>query len=242
MVVAIGGLALIAAACGGGDDGGSPQADLSPSTGGVSGGPEPLLEMPVARYAPSLEEMPGRFEVNTPETFGLTAATWSVIGPFDNPQEGEQLAGDWGYVEGWRVLYNPDGQLAGVVEGRYYATIEVHLFETTAGAAEAYARYLDRSINKAGSDRQNTRPLANESSGWELVEGTVGGTDMVAVYHRFIFRRGNLVGMVLTYGGQPFLTINPARDIAVIIDERALGERDAIEPTPIPTVLPGGGS
>jgi hypothetical protein len=48
--------------------------------------------------------------------------------------------------------------------------------------------------------------------------------------------------MVLTYGGQPFLTINPARDIAVIIDERALGERDAIEPTPIPTVLPGGGS
>lgn len=232
---------LLVAGCGGNGGGGS-SAGITPSTGGTSGGPEPQLEIPVSRFAPAQDEIPGNFEVNPLETFGLAAATWSVIGPFDNPQQGEQLAAEWGYVEGWRVLYNPDGLISGVVQGRYYATIEVHLFETVGGASKAYAQYLDRSVSKAGSEKQDTKALGNESSGWALVEGTVGNTDMVAIYHRFIFRRGNMVAMVLTYGGEPFLTIDPARDIAVIIDERALGERDAVEPTPIPTVLPGGGS
>ena len=232
---------LLVAACGDDDDGG-PATGVTPSTGGTSGGPEPQIEVPVSRFAPELEEMPGRFEVNQLETFGLSAATWSVIGPFDNPQQGEQLAAEWGYVEGWRVLYNPDGLISGVVQGGYYATIEVHLFETAAGASEAYAQFVEKSTSRAGSEKQATKDLANESSGWELVEGTVGSTDMVAVYHRFIFRRGNIVAWVQTYGGEPFMTIDPARDIAVIIDERALGERDAVEPTPIPTVLPGGGS
>lgn len=239
IVVAVLGLA---AACGGDGGNGEGGAAFTPSTGGLSGGPEPMLEMPVSRFAPALEEMPGPFSVNVPETFGLSAATWSVIGPFDNPQQGEQLAGEWGYIEGWRVLYDPDGLLSGVVEGRYYATIEVHLFKTADGAKKAYAQYLEKSSGREGSERQSARGLGNESSGWAFVQGTVGTTDMVAVYHRFIFRRGNLVTSVITYGGQPFLTIDPARDIAVIIDERALGERDAAEPTPIPTVLPGGGS
>lgn len=235
-------LALLLFAGCGGDDNGEPPVGTTPSTGGSSGGPEPRLDAPVSRFAPSQEEMPGKFEVNPLETFGLASATWSVTGPFDNAQQGEQLAEQWGYIEGWRVLYSPDGLISGVIEGRYYATIEVHLFETVAGASEAYAQYLDKSVSKAGSEKQDTRALGNESSGWALVEGTVGNTDMVAVFHRFIFRRGNMVAMVITYGGNPFMTIDPARDIAVIIDERALGEREAAEPTPIPTILPGGGN
>jgi hypothetical protein len=41
------------------------------------------------------------------------------------------------------------------------------------------------------------------------------------------------VGVVLTSGAEGFMKAEDARLIAEIMDEKALGERDAPEPTPI---------
>jgi hypothetical protein len=75
-----------------------------------------------------------------------------------------------------------------------------------------------------------------------LTEGLVGTSDVVAVFHRYVFRRGTVVTWVQTYGAEAYMTIDPAREVAVIIDDRILGNTEAAEPTPIPTPnLPGSG-
>ena len=45
---------------------------------------------------------------------------------------------------------------------------------------------------------------------------------------------------VQTYGAEPFMTIDPAREVAVMIDDRILGNTEAIEPTPIPPPIQTG--
>lgn len=229
---------LIGVACGGGGDDDA-NSSHSPSTGGTAGGSEPIVEGPASRFAPFVEDLPGdRFEVFPPETFGISAATFGLTGPFLSAQQGDTSARDWGYVEGYNLQYNPAGLLAGVLDGGYYVTIQVHLFETTAGAHSAFEAYREESTAN-DSDAVSAAALGNESAAFSLVQGTVGNSDTVAVYHRFIFRRGNVVAVVQTYGADPFMTIDSARDIAVMIDDRVLGNTPAVEPTPIPSVLPG---
>jgi hypothetical protein len=149
-----------------------------------------------------------------------------------------ELARQWGYREGYQVALEPDGLLAGVLKGQYYVTQEIHLFDTAAGAEQAYQRFEQRYREAAGSEPAEATPLANQSSAWQLVRGTVADSEMVAVYHRFLFRRGNMVASVQTFGGQPFMRVDTARDIAVLIDERALGKRSSPEPTPAKTITP----
>lgn len=232
-------VALLLAACGGNDD--DANGVRPPSTGGTADGPELISEGPPSRYIPFVEELRGNFDVPPPEVFGIAPATWGLTGPFDTPQEGETMADEWGYVGGHNVQFNPDGLLAGVLQGGYYITVQVHIFDAVDGAEKAFEAYETRSDSLPGSATVSTPALANESAAYEYTEGTVGSTDTVAVYHRFIFRRGNTVVSVLTYGAQPFMTIDPARDVAVMIDNRILGETGALEPTPIPTTLPATG-
>ncbi len=235
---------VLLAACGGGDDdGGSPSGPAS--TGGTDGGPEVTADAPVTKYAPFVEQLTslGAFEVYPPETFGLAAATWSLTGPFVSSTEGEQKATEWGYQEGFNVQYNPQGLLAGVLQGRYYITIQVHLFETKDGAESAFEAYKMTTSSAAGAKELSPKGLGNEWVAYELPQGVVGSSDVVAVYHRFVFRRGNVVATVQTYGAEPFMTIDSAREVAVMVDDRILGNSDAIEPTPIPPpVQTGSGS
>ena len=125
-----------------------------------------------------------------------------------------------------------------MLQGRYYVSMEIHLFETASGAKAAYDSFQDRYGKISGSERATTKGLANQSSGWQMLSGTVATSDLVGAFHRFVFRRGNMLAAVQTYGAQPFMTIDRARDIAVIIDERALGTRPATEPTPSGTTVP----
>ncbi len=236
-------LVLLAGCGGGGDDGGA--STRPASTGGTGGGPEVTADSPVTKYAPFVEELSslGSFEVYPPETFGLAAATWSLTGPFVSATEGEQKAADWGYQEGFNVQYNPQGLLAGVLQGRYYITIQVHLFETKDGAVSAFEAYKTTTTGAAGAKELSPKGLGNEWVASELPQGVVGSSDVVAIYHRFVFRRGNVVATVQTYGAEPFMTIDPAREVAVMIDDRILGNTPAVEPTPIPPpVQPGTGS
>lgn len=202
---------------------------------GADSGPEPVLAGPPSAYAPALEELEGLYEVNRSETYSLSQATFATLagGPFPDTKAAEDFAKEWGYQGGFTVLYQPDGLLAGVLQGRYYITVQVHQFSSTEGAKELFARFSEQGDTTRGSERMKADRVGNESGAWAFVQGTVGNSEMVGIYHRVVFRRGNIVGVVITYGGEPYMTIERALAVARIMDERATGGREAVEPTPI---------
>jgi hypothetical protein len=44
-----------------------------------------------------------------------------------------------------------------------------------------------------------------------------------------------MIVTVVTWGAETYMNIDPARNVAATIDEKLLGTRPAVEPTPIPT-------
>jgi hypothetical protein len=210
-------------------DSGTPGA----STGGTVGGPEILAKAPASRFAPAKTDLPVGYTVDVPDTFTQNISTFASSYLFDSSDQGNQLANQWQVVDGYQVYYNPDGLEAGLLQGRYYISAEIYLFNSVAGATSAYT-YMDGRLT-AGSEVVQTARLANASDAVKRVSGTVGTSNVVKAYYRYIFRRGNVVAIVQVAGSDPQLTVDRARDVAVIIDDRILGKRDNTIPTPIPT-------
>ncbi len=173
--------------------------------------------------------------MNDGETYGLDSGGFITFGPFQTIEEGETFVERHPYVNGYTVLYEPDGLLAGVIEGRYFVTIWVHIFAGTDAPVAAYELFDTQSKARAEAEIVPILPIANQSGASGLVVGTVGNSTTAREYHRVVFRRGNLVAVVQTYGATPLINVNPARYLAGIIDERAVGDRPAEEPTPAPT-------
>jgi hypothetical protein len=172
-------------------------------------------------------------------TFSLSALGFATNGYFPNAQAGETQAEAWGYKDGYQSSFEPDGQLAGLLQGRYYIQVESYLFNTVDGAAQAYAHIDGVTRSQTKSIEQVTNGLANESSAWKTIAGKVGSSELNMVYYRFIFRRGNLVTVVQTNGAEPYMTVDRARDLAVVVDEKARGNLPAPTPTPAKTGTPG---
>jgi hypothetical protein len=210
-------------------------APVPKSTGGTTGGANPTVPGPASKYSPSLKELPGIFTVNVPDTFTQNISTFSSSYLFTSAQQGQDLATQWKIIDGFKASYEPDGLAAGVVKGGYFVDTEVYLFQDTAGAADAYTYLADFFSRGAGAQKEDAKGLGNASAGYSIIQGTVGNTDVAQVFHSFVFRRGNVVAIVRTQGAQPRMTIDRARDVAVIIDDRILGNRAATAPTPIPT-------
>jgi hypothetical protein len=210
-------------------------APVPRSTGGTSGGPNPTVPGPASKYAPSLKDLPGIFNVNVPETFTQNISTFASSYLFTSAQQGQDLSTQWKIIDGFKVSYDPEGLAAGVVKGEYFAVAEVYLFQDNAGASDAYTYIAGVFAKGAGAEPQDAKQLGNSSAGYRIVQGTVGASDVAQVFHSFVFRRGNIVAVVRTQGAEPRMTIDRARDIAVIIDDRILGNREATAPTPIPT-------
>lgn len=198
-------------------------------------GPEPVVQLPASKYIPLITEVPGDNEVNVSDTFAMNISTFTSSYWFINEQEGQDRAKEWQIVDGYQVYYQPVGLSAQVLQGDYYTTIETYLFATAEGATAAYAHLNTKIASLSGTVKENPRSLANESAAYSLIQGTVGASEVVGVYHRFLFRRGNAVVSVQTFGGDPFMSIDQARELAVMIDDKLLGQRPATEPTPIPT-------
>jgi|GEM_PF-3375697 len=218
--------------------------DDSAPARGLAGGPDPKLEGPASRYAPSLEEAPPGYQVITPETYDLNAFQFAAqSGLFTEVATGEQRAEEWRYLSGRRTSLEPIGKGAEVLQGGYWLTVDNYLFEYPEGAEAAFNHLKTVYDGVTGSERVDAAPLGNQSAAWALQKGTVLQSETPAIYHRFVFRRGNLLTIVQTMGATPFMTIEQARDIAIVVDERALGQRDQSTPTPAaaPT-LPVSGS
>lgn len=207
----------------------------SRSTSGTLGGDELVAPRPASKYSVLLGELPEKYQVDVPNTFVQNISTFSSSYWFNSEEQGSKLAAQWRIIDGFNAVFQPEGLAADVAQGEAYITVETYMFQTVDGAKLAWAYYDNRLKNVTNSEAMKTKGLANDSSAYRIVQGTVGPSEVVGVYHRYSFRRGNTIVSVQTWGGQPFMNIDVARELAVIIDNKLLGVRPATEPTPIPT-------
>ncbi len=239
--------ALAAASACGGDGTETPPAGTvpaSPTSAILNEDPtaEPRLVPPASQYSLVFEDVGTGYLTDVRATFALDAAAYGRTSAFDDPDRGEKLLREWGYLEGYETGYIPEGYQTAVLTGRYYIRMEIHLFESSAGAREAYRYFADR-IDASGAQRVSVPRLGNEGAAWSLVQGTVPESTVPAVFHRYLLRRGNMVAIVATWGAQPLMRADAVTALAKMVDDKALGRRPAIVPTPIgasATPTPGG--
>lgn len=207
----------------------------SRSTGGTTGGPETITKGLASQYAPALNEIPGVNNVNVPETFTANLGTFASSYLFINNKQGEEKANEWKIVDAYQVAYDPQGLQADLLRGRYYVRAEVYMFLDLAGAQAAY-EFMDKFyLARTGTQQVPTKQLANQSNAYKITSGTVGTSDELAAFYRMLVRRGNVVFVIQVNGADKFISVDEARNIAIVVDDRILGNRAAPVPTPIPT-------
>ena len=202
----------------------------------------PTVEMPVSRYAVSLDDLDTtayRTDVNG--VFDLNATNYGATATFDSAAKGKQMLEGWDYKGGYEAGYLPISAPQSVLNGSYYINVEIHLFGKSDGAKSAYD-YFKQRIGKSGAKQEDAPQLGNESIGYSAANGLISGTEVGATIEQFMFRRGNVVGVVFVYGATGFMNINTARALAVIEDNKILGKEKAIAPTPISNFTPNEGT
>lgn len=207
----------------------------STSTEGTTGGPSPINDGPASRWNLLIEELPANYEVDASQTFTSNITVFAAEYWFKSEAEGRDKAEEFQISDQFTAVFQPTGLDADLLRGEAYVTVETYLFANEQGAQKAWAHFDNVLKSTTGSQPVKTRGLANDSSAYRIAEGTIGTSEMLQVYHRYSFRRGNVIVSVMTRGGQPFFNIDTARRFAVIIDNKLLGTRPAAEPTPIPT-------
>ena len=191
---------------------------------------EPALSGPVSRFAIHQSDLGSGYITDVPSTFELTAESYGATAAFADPEAGMTLLNEWGYRQGYETAYEPEGRAQAVLNGSYYIRMEVHLFETAEGAEQAFAFFEDRLRGQSSSVTADL--VGNESSAWRFINGTVADSSVAGAYHRMVSRRGNLVSVVMTWGAEPFMSIEHVVNWSRVVDAKAVGERDTSVPTP----------
>ena len=231
---------LLAVACGD-DDGGAGNASPGGDRSGTSSAP--ILTQPASRFAISLDDLVpkttggdtgGGYLTDIQSTFKLDTKSYAGTRSFDSATDGEALLSKWSYTGGYETGFEPETRQQGVLNGAYYINVEVHLFKGEDGSKLMYKHFEDR-LSKSGSKKVTASAVGNESSAWKLVAGKVSDSSIDAAYHRIVFRRGNLVAVVQTWGSDPLMTVDTVRQLSGLIDDKAMGKTSAVEPTPVPT-------
>ncbi len=237
-ILIVGSILAFVFARGNGND--SPPGSPTPgSTAGTAGGPEPVLDPPAYAYVVQVGDIGPTHETGPIETFIISADGFSSSGYFAAISAGEQAVEEWGYLDGYQALLQPVGQAADAAQGKPYVRTESFIFRTVDGARTAFDYLVRFHEQRPGSEKVEVAPLGNASAAFSIVQGTIPNTELPAVYNRFLFRRGNLVTIVQVFGALQFTSMDDARDFAVIVDQKALGERPAPTPTPGTSSGPG---
>lgn len=242
-------LALFAAACGSGDGDDTidqaatlaaltPGGQTQPATAAtVDTRVSPQLSPPASRFTLLITEDLGlAWFTDIRATYVLTADSYAETKTFDSKEQGLQLLREWGYQGGYESGMIPEGREAAVLNGSYYIGIESHLFESETGAKKAYEFFTAKL--RQGSQEIGVAPVGNESKAFTLTAGKVGKSSINAVFHQVVFRRGNLVVVVATWGAEPFMKTTDAHRLAVLVDDKAVSKRPAPEPTPTSNYVP----
>ncbi|MEP7216539.1 MAG: hypothetical protein ABI782_09830 [Anaerolineaceae bacterium] len=229
--------ALVACSSSDGASAGTPSA-ASSKTSTNDNSAAPNLTMPVSRFAVAQADLGIDFIVDIPATLQLTAADYAKAPVFASPQEGETLLKQWGYQGGYETGYTPEGREKAVLQGGFYSKIETHLFADQDGAKKAFDRFSSYLKATPGNQPQTAEPVGNQHVAFQRIEGKVPTSSVNSVYHYYLFRRGNLVSVVFTYGADGFMKIDTAREMAYMVDQKALGKATAVEPTPTSNYTP----
>ena len=232
-------------ACGDGaasDGGDAPAVSGTASPAGSENpGTSPKLDGPASKYSVSLDDLGANWITDIPATYVLKVENYAATRTFTSADEGRRLLNEWGYQSGYETGYSPEGRDAAVLNGAFYIHVESHLFAGEAGAKAAMAHFESR-IKGTGAGPISVLPVGNESAAYTVTFGTIGKSKVNAVYHHVIFRRGNLVTVVLTKGAEGFMKVEGARELALLADQKALGQKPAIEPTPTSNYTPAAGN
>ncbi len=235
--------ALAGLACGG-DDASEPLPEATATAEGAGVAPTsaepndvsqsivPKLTAPVSRFAVSQDDLPlGGYLTSIQNTFEISLEMYSESPIFEGQEEGLALLSDWGYLGGYETGYEPEGRIISVLNGAHWIGVETHLFDSETGARAAFDYFVTK-LEESGSTEVPAEGVGNDSSAWRLTSGKIGRSSVDATYHRVVLRRGNFVGVVMTWGARPFMGVEQALELARIVDEKTLGLLPTIEPTP----------
>lgn len=224
-------------------------ADAPPAQGGSTATPEitnpsvsPRLEPPASKYVVRVEELGTNWITDIPSTLVVDGDAYAKTSIFSSEAEGKKLLQSWGYEGGYQTGYTPEGRETAVLNGAYWIRTECHLFAQESGAKQAYDYFNKFAAAQPGMAPVSMAQVGNQSASYVMTLGTIGKSSVNAVYHQVLFRRGNLVCVVLTKGAEPFMKVDPARNIALISDKKALGQLDTPEPTPTSNYTPAAGN
>jgi hypothetical protein len=143
----------------------------------------------------------------------------------------------WGIIDGFQAQFDPLGLAAQTSPGQLLRLgRDVPLRQTVDGADAAYDHLAARLARGAPAaspallGSSATNPPASSSSRAPSAPPkssprTTGSSSAVATSSAWCRRSA----------AQPYMSIDRARDVAVIMDDKLLGTRPATEPTPIPT-------
>ena len=236
-------LLLVLAACGDDDDDGTTPGASTTTTAAIvtqgTGTPpgngdaseEPTLSGPASKYTLLLADIGNGYFTDRQHTFELRIDNYSKTPAFPDAAEGERLLKEWGYTGGFETSYEPEARQTDVLKGKFYVAVETHLFESPDGASAAYA-YFEEGLRAARkAEFVQSSALGNESSAWKYTDEKISGSSINAVFHRFLVRRGNMLAVVQTWGAEPLMSVDTVRGLAAILDQKAMGLKDAPEPT-----------
>ena len=234
---------LLAAACG--DDATKTSSAATSKATGVAPTilaadpkPAPLLDGPASKYSILLDDVGlNAFITDIPNTFQLDAKTYGKTTAFP-AGKGEGMLGGWSYLGGYQASMKPEGRDTAILNGSFEIRVETHLFKTADNAKSAYDYFVGVIKANPAAQAVTTTSVGNESTTTKAVNGKIRNTTIDAAYHQIIFRRGNMVAVVLTYGADPFMKVDYVRELASIIDNKALGKAQSIAPTPTSNYTP----
>jgi hypothetical protein len=239
--------AALTLACGGGGDGGAGEETAITTT--VSGSPQsvqvggndpnaaPLQQPPVSQFSILVQDLGiDNFLTDLSNTWDLTKELYANTGAFVDYDTGMESLTAWNYIQGYETALLPEGGSEAIFNGAYVVHQELHLFEDEDGAKEAFEYFRETvSNNGISSPLSSDTTIGSESFVSRTIAGKVGGNSHIdQVLHQVIFRRGNVVAVVLTIGAAPIMKVDTVLELGTIVDDKLLDEREHPQPTPIP--------
>ncbi|MCC6387829.1 MAG: hypothetical protein IT302_10655 [Dehalococcoidia bacterium] len=229
-------VSLLGAACGGDDDAGASNEPGKTPTVGASQGTPAVLTGPASKYSLLQEDLGRGYITDIRGTVVLDLKSYAATPVFKTVPEGEKQLTEWGYIDGYQTAVEPEGREEATLTGAYALVMETHLFNDAAGAKKFYD-YLQTVRNKQSTIVQ-AQQVGEESVVAYLTTGKIRGSNVDRAIHQLYFRRGNLVGVVMTIGAAPFMKPDHVAAAAKLMDDKALGTRPAPSPTPTSNYTP----
>lgn len=237
--------AAVFSACGDGGGDAAAQPTSAPGSPGTT-----RTVAPNSTASPKLDGPANKYSILNPDdvgsgwitdirgTFILTVDNYPKPPAFPSVEEGKRLMQEWGYKGGFETSIDPELREQAWLNGGFKVIMESHLFADESGARKAYEYFVAALAKTPGVSVVGLDPIGNDSKGFKAITGKVRGSGQDQATHEVVFRRGNMVAIVATYGSDAFMKIDSARHFASIIDGKALGEIAAPTPTPTTNFTP----